>query len=114
MVDTDIRAIFTAPKRFEADLLLPRTVYKYVHTAPKLAIWMKTARPQDLLAFAVPPVHRQRLCTVNCLERINKEIRRRTQVVGVFPNETSCLSFIRALPIEMGDEWKTGKFSLTL
>jgi transposase-like protein len=53
--------------------------------------------------------HRRSVRTTNSLERVNKEIRRRTRVVGVFPNEASCLRLISALLMETSEEWQIGK-----
>jgi transposase-like protein len=86
-----IQAIFTAPDRADADALLARTVQTYSKTASKRATWLETAIPAGLTVFAVPASHRQRLRTVSGRARRNQEIRRRTRVVGVFPNEASCL-----------------------
>ena len=102
-VTADIRAIFTAASRSEADTLLARTVQKYAKTASKLDAWMETAIPEGVTVFAIPPTYRERLRTVNALERLNQEIRRRTQVVGIFPNEASCLRPVRALSMEAND-----------
>lgn len=113
-VAADIRAIFTAPNRADADSLLARTVQKYAKTASKLATWLETAIPEGLTVFNLPAAHRTRLRTVNALERLNQEIRRRTRVVGVFPNEASCLRLVSALAMETSDEWEAGKVYLTL
>jgi len=113
-VAADIRAIFTAPNRADADSLLARTVQKYAKTASKLATWLETAIPEGLTVFNLPAAHRTRLRTVNALERLNQEIRRRTRVVGVFPNEASCLRLVTALAMETSDEWEAGKVYLTL
>ena len=113
-VAADIRAIFTAPNRADADSLLARTVQKYAKTASKLATWLETAIPEGLTVFSLPVAHRTRLRTVNALERLNQEIRRRTRVVGVFPNEASCLRLVAALAMETSDEWEDGKVYLTL
>lgn len=113
-VAADIRAIFAAPNRADADSLLARTVQKYAKTASKLAAWLETAIPEGLTVFTVPAAHRTRLRTVNALERLNQEIRRRTRVVGVFPNEASCLRLVTALAMETSDEWEAGKVYLTL
>jgi putative transposase len=109
-----IRAIFTAPNRADADALLARTVQTYAATASKLANWLETAIPEGLTVFAFPTAHRQRLRTVNGLERLNQEIRRRTRVVGVFPNEASCLRLVSALAMETSEEWVAGKVYLAL
>ncbi|HMP41369.1 MAG TPA: transposase, partial [Roseiflexaceae bacterium] len=113
-VAADIRAIFTAPNRADADSLLARTVQKYAKTASKLATWLETAIPEGLTVFTLPAAHRTRRRTVNALERLNQEIRRRTRVVGVFPNEASCLRLVTALAMETSDEWEAGKVYLTV
>jgi len=113
-VAADLRAIFTAANQTEADALLGRTVAKYAQTAPKLADWMEQSVPEGLSVLAFPAAHRQRLRTVNGLERLNEEIRRRTRVVRIFPNEAACLRLVSALAMETSDEWETGKIYLTL
>jgi putative transposase len=112
-VAADIRAIFTAPSLADAQALLARTVAKYAPTASKLAAWMETNLPEGLTVMAFPTAHRQRLRTVNALERLNQELRRRTKVVRVFPNEAACLRLVSALAMETSDEWETGKTYLT-
>lgn len=109
-----IRAIFNAPTRAAADALLAQTVQTYAKTASKLASWLESAIPEGLSVFAFPAGHRQRLRTNNGLERLNQEIRRRTRVVGVFPNEASCLRLVTALAMETSDEWEAGKVYLSM
>ena len=113
-VAADIRAIFTAPSLADAQNLLARTVTKYLPVASKLANWMETNLPEGLTVMSFPTGQRQRLRTVNPLERLNQEIRRRTRVVGVFPNEAACLRLVSALAMETSDEWETGKVYLNL
>lgn len=108
-VAADIRSIFTAPSLADAQALLARTVEKYAHTASKLATWMEASLPEGLTVMAFPAAQRQRLRTVNALERFSQELRRRTRVVGVFPNEAACLRLISALAMETSEEWETGK-----
>jgi putative transposase len=113
-VAADIRAIFNAANRPEADALLARTVQKYAKTASKLANWLETTIPEGLTVFAFPASHQRLIRTTNGLERLNQEIRRRTRVVGVFPNEASCLRLVSALAMEVSDEWEVGRAYLTL
>jgi len=58
--------------------------------------------------------HRTRLRTVNTPERLNQEIRRRTRVVGVSPNEADCLRLVTALTMETSDKWEDSKVYLVL
>lgn len=108
-VASDIRDIFNAPNNEEALRLLELFVKKYERTAPKLSDWASTAIPEGLAVFTVPPEHRQRLRTTNGLERVNKEIKRRTRVATLFPNEASCLRLVTAILMEISDEWLTSK-----
>lgn len=113
-VAADIRAIFTAPSRAVADALLAQTVQKYAKSASKLAAWLELSIAEGLTVFAFPQAHQQRLRTTNGLERLNQEIRRRTRVVGVFPNEASCRRLVSALAMETSDDWEAGKVYLAL
>lgn len=112
-VAADIRAIFTALNQYEAETLLAKTVQKYAKTAPRLSTWLETAIPEGLTVFAFPAAHRRLLRTTNGVERLNKEIRRRTRVVSIFPNEASCLRLVSAILMEISEEWETGKTYLT-
>lgn len=70
--------------------------------------------PESLTVFAFPASHHRKLCTSNSLERLNREIRRRTRVVSIFPNEAACLRLISAILVEIDEEWQTGKLFLTI
>lgn len=113
-VAADIRAVFAAPSRPEAERLLSIAVEKYQKTEPKLALWMEHNIPESLTIFAAPPQHQKKLRTSNMAERVNKEIRRRTKVVGIFPNEASCLRLVTAILQEMNEEWTQAKRYLNL
>lgn len=113
-VAADIRAIFNARDLTEAESLLAQTVSKYSQTASQLATWLETNIPEGLTVFAFPENHRRRLRTANGLERLNREIRRRVQVVSIFPNEAACLRLVTTLLMEISDEWETGKIYLNL
>lgn len=112
-VAADLRAVFNAPDRREADRLLAAMIEKYRPTAPKLAAWLETDVPEGLTVFAFPAAQRIRLRTTNVLERLNEEIRRRTRVALLFPNEASLLRLASAVLIEISEEWETGKVYLS-
>ena len=113
-VAADIRAIFNAPDESEAKRLLDHFIQRYHAAAPKLASWAETALPEGFTVFDLPDQHRKRLRTTNVLERVNKEIKRRTRVATLFPNETSCLRLVTAVVMEISDEWETGRIYLTM
>jgi transposase-like protein len=109
-----IRAVFDAPDRPEAERLLEIAVKKYRAAAPKLAEWLEANVPEGLAVFALPPSHRRRLRTINMLERLNKELKRRTRVAGLFPNEASALRLVSAVAMEISEEWETNRKYLTM
>jgi transposase-like protein len=108
-VAADIRAMFNATDRHAAEQLLQAAVHKYATSAPRLSAWLEDNLAEGFTVFDFPLEHRRTIRTTNSLERINKEIRRRTRVVGVFPNEASCLRLVSALLMEISEEWQIGK-----
>ena len=108
-VAADIRAIFNAPNDAEAKRFLELFVKKYAVQAPKLSEWAETNIPEGLAVMQFPLEHQLRIRTSNMLERVNKEVKRRTKVVGLFPNEDSCLRLISAVLMEISDDWETKK-----
>jgi transposase-like protein len=113
-VAEDIRTIFNAPDRDTAEIYLKKLVVKYADIAPKLADWMEVNVPEGFTAFAFPKAHQRRLRTSNFLERLSQEIKRRTRIVRVFPNETSCQRLISAILMERNEEWEYGRIYLRI
>jgi putative transposase len=108
-VASDIRSVFNAPNRQEADELLKKAVARYSQDAPRLATWMEENLPEGLTVFAFPESHRRLIRTTNGLERLNREIRRRSRVATLFPNEASCLRLVTAVVMEISEDWQTGR-----
>jgi len=109
-----LRGVFQCASRPAAELRLKEIVAHYAKTAPKLAAWLEENLPQGFTVFALPPAHQTRLRTSNALERVNQELKRRTRVARVFPNEPSLLRLISALLAETSDDWETGKIYLSM
>jgi transposase-like protein len=113
-VAEDVRSIFNAPGQETAQLYLDKAVSKYAEIAPRLADWMEVNLPEGFTVFSFPRDHQRRLRTSNFLERLSQEIKRRTRVVRVFPNEQSCLRLISAILMETGEEWEYGRMYLSM
>jgi putative transposase len=113
-VAEDIRRIYNADDAAEADRRLKATVARYHKTAPEFASWLEANVPDALTVFAFPAAHRKRLRTNNGLERLNKEIKRRTRVATLFPNEASLLRLVSAVLSEISDDWETERSYLNM
>ena len=108
-VAADIRTVFSADKRANADERLDALVGKYRKSAPELSSWMEKAIPEGLEVFSLPVHKRIKLRTSNMSENLNTQIKRRTKVVGLFPNTDSILRLVTAMLMEISEEWETSK-----
>jgi putative transposase len=78
---------------------------KWQKTYSKLCDWVEENIEETLTYYRLPHQHHKHLKSTNMLERINEEIRRRTRVIRIFPNEASCLRLVRALTVETHENW---------
>ena len=108
-VAADIRAMFNAPDKMTAEQYLKVIIEKYARSATRLSAWMEENLAEGFTVFDFPLEHRRSIRITNNLERINRENHRRTRVVGVFPNEASCLRLISARLMEISEDWQIGK-----
>ncbi len=109
-----IRSVFECLSGPAAEQRLKEIVTHYAKSAPKLATWLEENLPQGFTVFTLPAAHQKRLRTSNALERVNMELKRRTRVARVFPNEKSLLRLITARLCETSDDWETGKIHLNM
>ncbi len=107
---SDLRAIFAAPNRKQALTIASSVAEKWRKKSnAKVAEHLEEHIEECLSCLAFPESHRRRIRTTNGLERLNQEIKRRTRVVRIFPNEKSCLRLVTALAVEQSEEWITGR-----
>lgn len=113
-VTQDLRDIFNASTGEEAQEKLTKATTKYRDKAPRLSQWLEENLQEGFTVFTFPRDHQKKLRTSNGMERINQEIKRRTRVAMLFPNEESCLRLVSAILMEQNEEWVTGKIYLNM
>lgn len=106
---SDIQTVFNSGNKELAYEYLERVIDKYQDSYPELADYLEENVAHSLTVFNFPKKHRKRLRTTNTLERLNQELKRRTQVIRIFPNEKSLMRLVTTLCMEISEEWITGK-----
>jgi putative transposase len=105
LVAAALREVFNAEDRQQARGRVTSVLERLAGVAPKVCELLEVAE-EDLIAFyAFPSEHWTKLRSTNPLERVNKEIGRRTDVVGIFPNDAAVIRLAGALLSEQNDEW---------
>jgi len=109
-VTASLKEITGAESLDSAKKRLNETVDTLTATHPKVAGHLDMYGEEILAVYALPEHHRKRMCTTNMLERFNEEIKRRTRVVRIFPNEQSCIRLVSALAMEENENWMDRKY----
>lgn len=102
---TELRWIYDRRSIEEARQDLAAWLKKWTTRYPKLCDWVENNIEETLTFYRLPRQHHKNLKSTNLLERLNEEIKRRTLVVRIFPNTAACLRLIRALAVEMHENW---------
>ena len=113
LVASAFRSIFALSDPDEVDKRWDEVVDTLDERFPKAAASMRDARTDVLMFTAFPPAHWRKIWSNNPLERLNKEIKRRTNVVGIFPNDTAALRLIGAVLADQHDEWAIARHYLS-
>ena len=109
LVATTVRTVFAQPDAENARAQWRRVADGFRTHHERLARLLDDAE-DDVLAYAAfPRAHWKQLWSTNSLERLNKEVKRRTDVVGIFPNERATLRLVGAVLAEQHDEWQVGR-----
>jgi len=101
----ELRWIYDRRSLEEARKDLAAWLGKWQSKYPKLCDWVETNIEETLSFYRLPLTHHKHMKSTNMLERVNEEIKRRTRVVRIFPNAASCLRLVRALAVEMHENW---------
>jgi putative transposase len=102
---TELRWIYDRRSIQEARQDLAAWLKKWAAKYPKLCDWVENNIEETLTFYRLPRQHHKNLKSTNLLERLNEEIKRRTLVVRIFPNTAACLRLVRALAVEMHENW---------
>ena len=108
-----MRDIYQAIDKGAAELRLKETVRTYEKRAPKFSQWLEENGHEGLTFYSRPRDHWKKIRTVNVVERLNGEVKRRTRIARLFPNEASCERLVTAVLVEKHEEWVSGKRYLT-
>ena len=114
LIYSELKSIFDSPDQNRAKQRLSDVIETYQSRYPKIAEKLSNDAEDVLTCFNFPSSHRRRIRTTNTLERFNQEIKRRTNVVRIFPNADSAIRLISALAIEQSEEWMTGRMYLDM
>ena len=106
-----LRDVWGAPTRAEAETRLATLVAALRKPLPLVATWLEETAAATLTVYALPTSEQQRkLRSTNGIEHEHAEIRRRTRVIRIFPNEASLLRLVTALAIERNEQWLTRRY----
>jgi putative transposase len=109
LVAATIRTVFAQPTPEAARAQWRQVAEGFRARFPRLATLLDEAEADVLAYLAFPPAHWRQLWSTNPLERLNKELKRRTDVVGIFPTMAAILRLVGALLAEQHDEWQVGR-----
>ena len=106
MVSAALRQAFIQPDRATASQTLRHTADQLRGKWPKLSAFIDESETDVLAHMDFPTQHRSKIHSTNPIERVNKEVKRRADVVGIFPNEASIIRLVGAVLLELNDEWQ--------
>lgn len=104
-----MRSIFSSPTLEIAKEMKRQAIEKYQKRAPEFAKWLEENVDEGLTVYQFPQEHRRKIRTSNGIERVNREIKRRTRIAVLFPNKESALRLVTGILIEIHEEWVTGR-----
>jgi len=109
-----MKDIFNSPTLAAAEQMVKQISCRFAKSAPEFSTWLEDNVHEGLTCYQFPKKHRRRIRTSNGVERINREVKRRTRVAVLFPNGASALRLATAVLMEIHEEWVTGKTYLDM
>jgi transposase-like protein len=109
-----LKDVLAATSREDAIIRKKRLVEELTESKPNISQWIDEDIEFCLSVYNLPEFHRRRMRSTNMLERFNQELKRRSRVIRIFPNEASCLRLLGTLCMEQSEEWETGKMYLNM
>jgi putative transposase len=109
-----LKDIFAATSREDAMIRKNKLMDELEPVKSDLARWIDDEIESCFSVFNLPVSHHRRMRSTNMIERLNQELKRRSRVIRIFPNETSCLRVLGTLCMEQSEIWETGKIYITM
>ena len=109
MVAATLRTVFAQPDALSAKETIERVCRLFEKRYPQLVACLRAAETDVLAFYGFPVEHRRQIWSTNSLERLNREVGRRCEVVGIFPNRAALLRLAGAVLEEQNDEWAVGR-----
>ena len=109
-----VRDIFNSTSRESVIRSIEDTLKRFSETAPDFCRWLETSIEEGLTFMQFSRAYWRKIRTVNMIERLNEEIRRRTRVARLFPNSESCLRLVTAVVQEQHEEWQAGRLYIKI
>ena len=104
-----LKQIYNAPDKEMALTVAQLVINRYRDTYPKVSEFLEERLDETLAFFSYPSKHHRKIRTTNLIEYLNKLIKKRSKVIGIFPNAKSCIRYISCLLMEIDEDWQTGR-----
>jgi len=109
-----LKDIFAATSKEDAITRKIRLMDKLESEKPNISRWIDDEIESCFSVYNLPEIHHRRMKSTNMIERLNQELKRRSRVIRIFPNEASCLRVLGTICMEQSESWESGKIYLTI
>jgi putative transposase len=109
-----LKDVFAATTKEDSITRKNKLLDKLEHEKPEVARWIDEEIESCFSVYNLPESHQRRMRTTNMIERLNQELKRRSRVIRIFPNDASCLRVLGTLCMEQSEVWESGRMYLTM